>query len=97
MRKITAFGAGPMSTVSPTDSALAFAGDGPKRDGTHDNNYGAYQHAKCIVKGIQECNLEVAMSIVEDFHGFDPSKPDDLDTFAMPKGPSRIALVPLGN
>ena len=38
-----------------------------------------------------------AMSIVEDFHGFDPSKPDDLDTFAMPKGPSRIALVPLGN
>ena len=83
--------------LGPDKAHLAFAGDGPKRDGTHHNNYGAYQLAKCIVKGIQECKLEVAMSIVEDFHGFDPSKPDDLDTFAMPKGPSRIALVPLGN
>ena len=83
--------------LGPEKAHLAFAGNGDNRDATHHNNYGAYELAKCIVKGIKASNLELAKSIVEDFSEFDPFNPDKVDSFMMATGPSRVSAVPLGN
>jgi lysophospholipase L1-like esterase len=84
-------------TLGPEKAALAFAGSGDRRDTTHQDNYGAYELAKCIAQGIKDNNLDLAKSIVDDFKGFDPAKPDNVDTFTMPTGPSRVTATPLGS
>ena len=76
---------------------LAFAGTGTQRDATHHDNYGAYELAKIVVQGIRDQKLDLAKSIVDDFKGFDPAKPDNVDTFTMAAGPSTFNLRPLGN
>jgi lysophospholipase L1-like esterase len=83
--------------LGPEKAYLAFAGSGPQRDATHHDNYGAYELAKCIVQGIKDNKLDLAKSIVSDFKDFDPSKPDNVDTFTMPTGPSRVTATPLGS
>ena len=66
------------------------------QDGTHHNNYGSYELAKCIVLGIQQNHLPLAKSLVDGF-SFDPAKPDDVNTFEMVVSPNVSALKPLGN
>lgn len=83
--------------LGPDKAHLAFAGTGTNRDATHHNNYGAYQLAKIITQGIRDNKLDLAKWIVDDFKTFDPAKPDDVDTFNIPAGPSRFNLVPLGS
>jgi lysophospholipase L1-like esterase len=54
-------------------------------DGTHHAEYGAYLQAKCIVLGIQQANLPLAKSIVDDYGAFDPKKPTPLPgAFSLP-------------
>ncbi len=84
-------------SLGPDKAYLAFAGNGDKRDATHHNNYGAYELAKCIVNGIKANDLDLAKSIVDDYVDFDPSSPDNVDSFMMSTGPSRVSTVPLGN
>ncbi|MDR3458384.1 MAG: rhamnogalacturonan acetylesterase [Verrucomicrobiae bacterium] len=67
------------------------------QDGTHHNNYGSYELAKCVVAGIQSARLPLAQSIVADFSGFDPAKPDAVATFEMPASPTASTDKPLGN
>ncbi len=67
------------------------------QDGTHHNNYGSYELAKCVVKGIQEARLPLAKSIVTDFGDFDPARPDDAKTFQMAVSPNISSEKPLGN
>jgi lysophospholipase L1-like esterase len=66
-------------------------------DGTHHRNYGSYELAKCVVEGIKQDNLPLAKSIVTDFGDFDPTKPDDINTFEMPVSPAHSHEKPLGN
>jgi lysophospholipase L1-like esterase len=66
------------------------------QDGTHHNNYGSYELARCIVLGIQQAKLPLASSIVAGF-SFDPAKPDDVNTFSLPASPTVSADKPLGN
>ena len=66
------------------------------QDGTHHNNYGSYELAKCVVEGIKQDKLPLAKSIVDDF-SFDPAKPDDVNKFEMPVSPSVSKEKPLGN
>ena len=66
------------------------------QDGTHHNNYGSYELAKCVVLGIRQARLPLAQSIVADFN-FDPSKPDDVNRFEMPTSPTVSKEKPLGN
>jgi lysophospholipase L1-like esterase len=77
----------------------ALGGDLDKafQDGTHHNNYGSYELAKCIVTGIQQAKLPLAKSIVADFGGFDPAKPDAVAAFEMPASPVVSKEKPLGN
>jgi hypothetical protein len=67
------------------------------QDGTHHNNYGSYELAKCVIEGIKQANLPLAKSIVDDFGDFDPAKPDAVATFEMPASPNASTVKPLGN
>jgi lysophospholipase L1-like esterase len=66
------------------------------QDGTHHNNYGSYELAKCVALGIQQDKLPLAKSLVSDF-SFDPAKPDDVNQFEMPASPNASKEKPLGN
>jgi len=67
------------------------------QDGTHHNNYGSYELAKCVVEGIKQDKLPLAKFIVDDFKSFDPAKPDAVATFEMPASPTVAKEKPLGN
>lgn len=67
------------------------------QDGTHHNNYGSYELAKCVVRGIKQDNLPLAKFIVDDFGDFNPAKPDPVATFEMPASPNVSTVKPLGN
>ena len=66
-------------------------------DGTHHNNYGSYQLAKCVVQGIKDSKLDLARYIVSDFQDFDPQVPDMPDDFAMPTSVMSTRMKPLGD
>ncbi len=67
------------------------------QDGTHHNSYGSYELAKCVVEGIRQSKLDLARFIVDDFEGFDPSKPDPVEAFSIPASGSPLGAPPLGN
>jgi len=66
------------------------------QDGTHHNNYGSYELAKCVALGIQQDKLPLAKSLVDDF-SFDPAKPDAVAAFQMAVSPTISKEKPLGN
>lgn len=67
------------------------------QDGTHHNNYGSYEIAKCIAQGIRENKLSLAGFLADDFAGFDPAKPDAVAVFDVPESPMRSEKKPDGN
>jgi len=77
--------------MGPERSKLAFK----EGDGTHHNNYGSYELAKCIVEGLRQTNL--GRYLVNDVPGFDPTRPDALETFVLPPSPAVTNVKPLGN
>ena len=94
---LTAMSVAFYEALGPDRAYLAFAGSGPNRDATHHDNYGAYELAKCIVQGIRDNQLDLAQSIVDDFAGFNPAKPDPVETFDLPASPGRMTQAPRGN
>jgi lysophospholipase L1-like esterase len=56
-------------------------------DITHFNNYGAYELARCIVKGIGENKMYIAVHLDPAVADFDPAKPDPFATFSLPQTP----------
>lgn len=78
-------------------SARAFATPGGRVDNTHHNNFGSYQLAQCILQAIRDQKLPLAKFIHDDFKGFDPAKPDDPDTFAVPASGEFTNQRPLGD
>lgn len=71
--------------------------DKPLADNTHFNPYGGYEIAKCILKGIVDGNIPLKKYIVDDFKGFDPAHPDDVDKFNIPATPFSSMIKPDGN
>jgi len=80
-------------TWGPEKSVLAFK----EGDGTHHNNYGSYELAKCIVEGIRANKLGLTKYLVNEVPRFDPSRPDSLETFKIPPSPRVTNVKPLGN
>lgn len=66
-------------------------------DGTHHNNYGAYEIAKIIVQSIRDQRLSLARFLIKGLPKFDPKKPDAFESFAIPPSPMVTNLKPLGN
>jgi lysophospholipase L1-like esterase len=79
--------------LGPEKSKLAFK-DG---DGTHHNNYGSYELAKCVVEGIRAAKLGLAKSLVKGLPKFDPSHPDALESFVLPASPVVTNTKPVGS
>jgi lysophospholipase L1-like esterase len=59
----------------------------PISDDTHFNGYGAYQLARCVVRGIRQARLPLRKFLVKDVPGFDPAAPDPATTFSLPMTP----------
>jgi hypothetical protein len=84
--------------LGPEKSAVAFAKVGDRVDGTHHDNYGSYELAKCIVKAIRETpKLGLAKYLVDDIPPFDPAHPDPVEEFDVPPSPVVTAERPLGS
>ena len=66
-------------------------------DGTHHNNYGAYELARCVVEGIRATKLPLAKSLADDVPPFDPAHPDSAEDLALPVSPQTTDVTPLGN
>lgn len=79
----------PANTFPGQEKALA--------DNTHFSNYGAYQLAKCVVQSIKEQVPDLAKFIVPDFRDYNPAKPDDANSFDLPRSSASSATKPDGN
>jgi hypothetical protein len=76
----------------PEVSKRAFA----PNDGTHHNNYGSYELARCIVAGIRANKLSLVKYLSQDAAPFDPGHPDPIDSFRVPTSPQVTQVKPLG-
>jgi lysophospholipase L1-like esterase len=65
-------------------------------EGTHHDNYGSYEMAKCVVEGIKEDKLPLAGYLIGDTQPFNPSHPDPLGEFDVPPSPKATTEVPYG-
>jgi lysophospholipase L1-like esterase len=79
--------------LGPEKSALAFK----EGDGTHHNNYGAYELARCVVEGVKANNLNIAKFLAKDVTAFDPSRPDPPENIKIPVSPLLSEVKPPGN
>ncbi len=84
-------------------SATLYAALGPEKlpkafvDGTHQNAYGAYELAKCVVSGIVAAKLPFAEgNLADDWKPFDPAHPDPLEDFKLPPDPQLDPARPGG-
>jgi lysophospholipase L1-like esterase len=77
----------------PEASPRAFA----PNDGTHHNNYGSYELARCIVEGIKANKLGLMKYLVPDLPAFDPRHPDPMDDFKLPASPQSTKIKPPGS
>ncbi len=65
-------------------------------DNTHFNSYGAYEIAKCVIEGIRSNHLGLEKYLI-DAPKFDPSHPDDPNTFSLPvSSPSAVMRATTG-
>jgi len=67
------------------------------QDGTHHNNYGSYELAKCIASGVATTKLGLATFLVDEVRDFDPARPDPVERFEVPASPAASAATPEGN
>jgi lysophospholipase L1-like esterase len=79
--------------LGPAESARAFA----PNDGTHHNNYGSYELARCVVEGIRANRLGLIKYLAKDARPFDPASPDPVAAFKIPPSPLATDVKPLGN
>ena len=57
-------------------------------DTTHQNDYGSYELAKCVVQGLIDAKLPfVAGNVVSEWKPFDPAHPDTMEDFHLPHDP----------
>lgn len=67
------------------------------QDGTHHNNYGSYELARCVVAGIRAHQLGLAKHLADDVVAFDPAHPDDPNAFNIPPSSAVDDKKPDGN
>jgi lysophospholipase L1-like esterase len=83
--------------LGPEQSPLAFALANGQRDGTHHNNYGSYQLAKCIVEGIKQVKPDLAGHLIDGLPTYDPAHPDSIEAFSLPPSAQYASAPPDGN
>ncbi len=76
--------------LGPEKSAIAFV------DLTHNDDYGAYEIAKCVIQGIRDAHLGLARFIRSGVTTFNPAHPDNVSSFHMPEDPQYSTVKPSG-
>ena len=71
--------------------------DAAFQDGTHHNNYGSYQIARCVAEGVRENKLPMAPFIADEVKPFDPTKPDAPRDFEYANSPLKSFEKPDGD
>ena len=79
--------------LGPERSGLLFK----PGDGTHHNNYGSYELAKCIVAAIEKQKLPLGKYLIKGLPIFDPKNPDTPESIKLPASPTSTAVKPLGS
>ncbi|HEX4054064.1 MAG TPA: rhamnogalacturonan acetylesterase [Tepidisphaeraceae bacterium] len=77
--------------IGPKNLSEAFV------DGTHQDAYGSYEIAKCVILGIQQDKLGLTKFIVDDWKPFDPAHPDPFDSVHIPPSPKWSKIKPRGS
>lgn len=67
------------------------------QDGTHHNNFGSYELARCVVEGIRANKLGIAKYLADDVPVFDPAHPDSPESLVLPPSPQKDTQKPDGN
>ena len=67
------------------------------KDGTHHNNFGAYQLARCIVHGVGQSKLPITQHFIKETPPFNPRTAPDPAKFTLPASPQATTEKPLGN
>jgi lysophospholipase L1-like esterase len=67
------------------------------KDDTHFNSYGAYELAKCVVKGIRDSVPGLAKYLSAGLPAFDPAQPDPMESWALPMSTKVTIIKPDGN
>jgi lysophospholipase L1-like esterase len=67
------------------------------QDGSHHNNYGSYEIAKCVAAAIAKSDLPLAKEVVPEAADFNPASPDPWQTFAVPPTPLVDLTKPEGD
>lgn len=84
--------------LGPGRAAALFAtGPSGKTDTTHQADYGSYELAQCVVRGIRTAVPELARFLAPDATHFDPAHPDPLASYDIPKEPVTTIVRPYGN
>lgn len=66
-------------------------------DGTHHNNYGAYQLAKMVVESIRTQKLSLSKFLIKNLPKYDGKKPDSFESFSLATSPQITYAKPFGN
>jgi lysophospholipase L1-like esterase len=66
-------------------------------DGTHHNNFGAYQLAKLVATSLKTQKLRLSKYLKKDFKTFNPKKPDSPESVRIPASPNYQNTKPLGS
>ncbi|XHR27662.1 MAG: rhamnogalacturonan acetylesterase [Chthoniobacteraceae bacterium] len=67
------------------------------KDNTHHNVYGAYELAKCVVRGIRENVPDLAKLLRNDVPPFEPSNPDKEESLHIPPSGNSSIEKPAGS
>jgi len=65
-------------------------------EGTHHDDFGSYEMAKCVVEGIRAAGLPFARYLIGDTPRFDPAHPDAAAGFDVPPDPKSTTDTPYG-
>jgi lysophospholipase L1-like esterase len=66
-------------------------------DNTHFSTYGAWQLAKCVVKGIQESDSPLNEFLKDNLEIYDPAHPDPIEVWLWPMSPNGTLVKPDGS
>ncbi len=78
------------NALGPKKSAVAFV------DLTHNDDYGAYEVAKCVIQGIRDAHLGLVKFIRPNIKPFNPAHPDPVSQFHLPRDPQYSVVKPSG-
>ena len=79
--------------LGPKDAHLLFAG----ADTTHHSDYGSYELAQCIVKGVRANHLPIEKYLIDNAPDFDPAHPDPIASLNFYPESVITAQKPYGN